>query len=76
MSILLSEIHWSISNLWSLAILVPNLALSVRRLHDVGKSWVWILWSFLPIVGQIILLIQYCKDSAPANQWGPNPKQG
>lgn len=75
-SILLGQIHGSLPYLWSLATLVPGLALSVRRLHDVDKSWAWILWGFLPIVGPIILLIQYCKDSSPANQWGPNPKQG
>ena len=63
-----------LSSLWSLAILVPNLALRVRRLHDVGKSWVWLLWYLLPLVGGIVLLVQYTKDSDTSNQWGPCPK--
>ena len=60
--------------IWSLAILVPGLAICVRRLHDVGKSGWFYLWILLPLAGYIIILIQFCKDSAPDNQWGPNPK--
>ena len=60
--------------IWTLATLVPSLAICVRRLHDVGKSGWWYLWILLPIVGTIILLVQFCKDSTPDNQWGPNPK--
>lgn len=64
-----------VSGVWSLAILVPTIALSFRRLHDVGKSGAWYLWNLLPVAGKIILLIQYIADSAPgANQYGPNPK--
>ena len=59
---------------WSLAILVPSIAISVRRLHDVGKSGAYYLWILLPIAGPIILLIQYCKDSEGANQYGPSTK--
>ena len=60
--------------IWSLAILIPSLAIEFRRLHDVGKSGWWILWNLLPLIGQIILLVQFCKDSTEDNQWGPNPK--
>lgn len=64
-----------LSSLWSIATFVPSLALCVRRLHDVGKGWTWLLWVLLPIAGPIILLVQYCKDSEPgANQYGPSPK--
>ena len=72
-NILLSEIIPDYDWIWSLAILVPTLALEFRRLHDVGKSGWWILWSFLPVIGWIILLVQYCKISAEDNQWGPSP---
>lgn len=51
------------------------LAVSVRRLHDVGKSGWWYLFNFLPLIGQIILLIQMVRDSGPDNQYGPNPKR-
>ncbi len=61
--------------IWSVAILVPNLAISVRRLHDIGKSGWWYLISLIPLVGGIILLVFCCQDSGPDNQWGPNPKR-
>ena len=60
--------------IWTLIILVPTLALYVRRLHDAGKSGWFYLWILLPLAGTIIILIQFLKDSAPDNQWGPNPK--
>lgn len=60
--------------IWTLAILVPSLAIEFRRLHDVGKSAWWLLWNLLPLAGQIILLVQFCKDSTEDNQYGPNPK--
>jgi uncharacterized membrane protein YhaH (DUF805 family) len=56
------------SNLWQLAILVPSIALSVRRLHDVGRKGTYYLFVLLPIVGWIVLFIQFLKDSEP----GPN----
>ena len=64
------ELAW----IWTLAVLVPGIALVVRRLHDVGKSGWFYLWIFLPLAGYIIMLIQLLKDSGPDNQWGPNPK--
>lgn len=64
-----------LSMLWSIGTLVPGLALCVRRLHDVGKSGIWLLWILLPIIGPIILLVQYCADSQHGpNQYGPSPK--
>lgn len=64
-----------LTSFWSLATFLPTMALSIRRLHDVGKSWVWYLWYLLPVAGWIILLVQYCKDSEPhTNAWGESPK--
>ena len=64
-----------IPSLWSLVTFLPGLSISIRRLHDVGKSWVWYLWNLLPVAGQIILLVQYCTDGEPhANAWGESPK--
>ena len=63
-----------ISWIWTLAVLVPGTALCVRRLHDVGKSGWYYLWILLPIVGLIMILVQFLKDSTEDNQWGPNPK--
>ena len=60
--------------IWTLAILVPNLAISVRRLHDIGRSGWWYLINLVPLAGPIIFLIWACTDSAEDNRWGPNPK--
>ena len=65
----------NLSWIWSLAVLVPSIAISLRRLHDIGKSGVWYLINFVPLVGQIIFIVLACKDSAEDNQWGPNPKR-
>lgn len=62
--------------LWSLAVFIPSLAVSVRRLHDIGRSGWWLLLSLIPLVGAIILIIWHCTDSQPGtNQYGPNPKE-
>lgn len=62
--------------LYSLAVLLPGLAVAVRRLHDIGKSGLFYLFVFIPLVGAIILLVWFCKDSEPgANAYGPNPKE-
>lgn len=60
--------------IWSLAILIPGVAICIRRLHDIGKSGWWYLINLIPVVGQIIFLVFMCKDSTEDNQWGPNPK--
>lgn len=54
----------------SLAIFIPTLSVTVRRLHDTGKNWTYLLLGFIPFVGIIILIIQYCQPSAPDNVWG------
>ena len=62
--------------LYVLALLIPSLAVFVRRLHDTGKSGWMILVSLIPIIGAIWLLILMCSDSQPGvNKWGPNPKE-
>lgn len=64
-----------IGTLFSLAILLPSIAVAVRRLHDIGKEGWWILIGLIPIIGWIILLYFYIQDSeAGANAYGPNPK--
>ena len=56
----------------SLALMVPAIAMMVRRLHDIGKSGWYYLMGLIPLAGPIILLVYCCKDSQPApNQWGP-----
>lgn len=61
--------------IYTLAILIPGLAVVVRRLHDVGKSgWMYFI-VLIPIVGIIWLLVLLCTDSqVGSNKWGENPK--
>ncbi len=62
--------------LYSLAILLPSLAVGVRRIHDIGMSGWWIILSIIPIIGWIVLIIFFFIDSKPGtNQYGPNPKE-
>jgi uncharacterized membrane protein YhaH (DUF805 family) len=71
----LSPVVSIVFGLYLLAVLVPSLAVSVRRLHDTGKSGWWILIGLVPAVGGLILLIFVCLDSVPGpNEYGPNPK--
>jgi uncharacterized membrane protein YhaH (DUF805 family) len=61
--------------IYYLIILVPSLAVAVRRLHDTGKNGWTILLSLIPLVGGIILLVFMCTDSQSSdNKYGPNPK--
>ena len=65
-----------LSSLYSLAALIPGLALTVRRLHDTGKSWVYILIGLIPLVGTILLIIWLCGASVPgANEFGDISEQ-
>ncbi|MDE6535786.1 MAG: DUF805 domain-containing protein [Muribaculaceae bacterium] len=57
-----------------LALLLPSLGLGVRRLHDIDKSGWWIFLQLIPVVGTIILIIWFVKESQPVpNQYGPVP---
>ncbi len=56
----------------SLAMLIPGLAVSWRRLHDMGKAGGWYFIAFVPIVGWIFAIIWYCTKSEPFdNRFGP-----
>jgi len=57
-----------VSVIYSLAVLVPGIAVGVRRMHDIGRSGWWILFPF-------VNLVFLCLDSQPGdNEYGPNPK--
>lgn len=61
--------------LYSLAVLIPGVAVSVRRLHDIGRSGWWLFISIVPLIGLIVLLVFMIMDSMPGqNQYGLNPK--
>lgn len=64
-----------LSSLWSLAVLLPTLAVAVRRLHDTNRSGWFLLLGFIPLVGAIILIVFFAQDSLPGeNRFGANPK--
>lgn len=59
----------------SLFFLIPSLAVSVRRLHDIGKSGWFILLTLIPLVGSIIFIVYAAQEGEPhANQYGEDPK--
>lgn len=61
--------------MFTLAILLPSLAVGVRRLHDTGRSGWWLLFALIPLLGTIVLIWFFVQDSQPgSNQYGPNPK--
>jgi uncharacterized membrane protein YhaH (DUF805 family) len=57
-----------------LALLLPSLAVAVRRLHDSGRTGWWLLIGLIPVIGTIVLIIFYVQDSQGDNQYGPSPK--
>jgi len=69
-----SEIN-ILSTIYSLVVLIPGLAVLVRRLHDVGKSGWMALLCLIPLIGTIWILVLTVRDSIPGdNEYGPNPK--
>ncbi len=64
-----------LSGIYSLAVLLPGLGVSVRRLHDSNRSGWWFLLVFIPIIGGLALLVFMFLGSTPGdNRFGPNPK--
>ena len=65
-----------LTDIYALAVFLPSLAVSVRRLHDIGRRGWWILLELIPLVGSIILIVFDCLDSQPGpNKYGENPKE-
>ncbi len=65
-----------LGGIYSLAVLIPGIAVTVRRLHDTGRSgwWFWIV--LVPVIGALVLLVFMVLDSKPGqNQYGANPKE-
>jgi len=61
--------------LYSLFVFIPGIAVTVRRLHDTGRSGWWILIVFVPIIGGLVLLFfMIIEGEAGDNAYGPNPK--
>ena len=66
-----------LSLLWSLALLLPGIAVGARRLHDIEKSGWWLLISFVPLIGLLVLLYFFVQRGTDGpNQYGPDPLAG
>lgn len=64
-----------LSGVYMLVVLIPGIAVTIRRLHDTGRSGWWILIALVPIIGGIWLLVLMFLDSQKeSNQWGASPK--
>ena len=71
----LGLVGWIIMGAFGLAILLPTIAVAIRRMHDIGKSGWWVCINFVPLIGSIWYLILTAKDSERnSNQWGACPK--
>ena len=65
----------AVGGLVGAALVLPSIAVGVRRLHDTGRSGWWMLIAFVPFIGFIVLLVFFVLDSQPgSNEYGPNPK--
>jgi uncharacterized membrane protein YhaH (DUF805 family) len=63
-----------VSSLFGLVTIIPNIAVAIRRLHDLDRTGWWILLGFIPLIGWIILLIWYvAKGTDGPNRFGPDP---
>lgn len=62
-----------LTGLFALGLFIPNLAVSIRRFHDIGKSGWWVLIFIIPLIGFIALIIFFIRDSDGPNQYGEGP---
>ena len=64
-----------LSTLYYLAVLLPSLGVSIRRLHDTGRTGWWVLIGLVPLIGLIVLIVFMVQESQPGdNPYGPNPR--
>lgn len=65
-----------LADLFALALLIPSIGVTVRRLHDIGKSGWWVFIGLIPLLGLIVLIVFTIQDGQPGeNDYGPNPKE-
>ncbi|MCY4429116.1 MAG: DUF805 domain-containing protein [Rhodospirillales bacterium] len=71
-----AETFGLLSGLYGLGMLVPSISVTVRRLHDSGRSGWWVLIGLIPLIGAIVLLVFMVLESQEGdNRFGPNPKE-
>ena len=64
-----------LSGIYALAVIIPGMAVSVRRLHDTNRSGWWLLITFVPVIGAIVFFYFMVLDGNPErNEYGPPPQ--
>ncbi len=64
-----------LSGIYGLAVIIPSIAVGVRRMHDIDRTGWWLLIAFIPLIGVIVLLIfALLPGTAGDNKYGPDPK--
>ena len=71
----ITDLFSLVASLYLLAVLIPGIAVGVRRLHDIGKKGLWLLIAFIPLIGGLVLIYWAVQDShRGSNEWGVSPK--
>ena len=60
--------------IYALAVLVPSIAVSIRRLHDTDRSGWWLLLAFVPLVGLVLIWFMAEEGNAGTNRYGQDPR--
>ena len=63
-----------LSSLFALAMLLPSVAVAVRRLHDTGRTGWWVLIGLVPVVNLLLIYFMVLDSDPGTNAYGPNPK--
>lgn len=71
---LINVLIWIVVTIIGLGLIVPSLAVTVRRLHDTGKSGWWVLLAFIPVVCLVLLYFLVLDSQHGSNRYGDNPK--
>ncbi|HKM88768.1 MAG TPA: DUF805 domain-containing protein [Xanthobacteraceae bacterium] len=65
------------TSILSLAVLLPGIAVGVRRLHDLDRTGWWLLLGLVPLIGAIVLIVWFCTRGTPGpNRFGADPLTG
>ena len=63
-----------LSGIYSIGVVIPSIAVGIRRLHDTGRSGWWLLIGLIPVIGTLVILVFTILASQPGdNEYGPNP---
>jgi len=74
-SIALTFIGFGLYGIYALGLMVPGIAVTVRRLHDTNRSGWYYFIAFIPLVGSILILVWFCTEGDRfQNNYGDDPK--